>query len=96
MFCRVEIVGRTLENVVVIPAKALQASNEVFVAASSDDGMQLERRRVSVALTQGESVVLTRGLEPGDKVITTALPKAMAGMPLSLRGDTPTPGVAAK
>ena len=96
MFCRVDIPGRTLNDVIALPSKSVQANNEVYLAKSTEDGLQLERRKVTVAVVQGNTAIITDGLEPGEHVVTTALPKAMAGMPLAFRGQNAPSGVAAR
>lgn len=84
MFCRVEITGRTLEEVVVLPRKALQEENTVFVV--SDKGT-LERRTVAVRRRSGDLVVLSKGLKGGERVILTGVSAPVEGTPLRVRGE---------
>ena len=88
MFCRATIPGRALEDRVVLPRKALQEDGLVFVAKKDDT---LERRTVTVSRVSGDEVVVESGLEDGDRVIITALPDAVDGTRLKVRGATPPP-----
>jgi hypothetical protein len=47
-------------------------------------------------MIRGETAIITGGLEIGDQVITTALPKALPGMPIALRSEKSDSGVAAR
>jgi len=96
MFCRVNIPGRTLKDVFVLPRKALQNTNEVYIADGKETVRNLRRRTVNVALVRGEEAIVTDGLTTGEYVISTALPKAVDGMPITIRGQNERPGVAAR
>ena len=88
MFCRVSVQGRTLKDVVVLPRKALQSDGQVYLA---DKGDKLVKRTVTVALIQGDQAILTSGLENGDRVIVTAVPKTPDVSPLMVRKPTESP-----
>ena len=77
LFVAANIDGRELENAIVLPRSALRGSNEVYVAEL--DGT-LSIRQVNVVDTSAERVVLTAGLEPGDRVVTSPLRGAAEGM----------------
>ena len=84
MFCRLTIPGRTLRDVVVLQRKSIQTEGEVYLAVLTDGKL--------TQATSGRNRFSSRRLGnhycrtfPGDKVITTALPKAMSGMALALR-----------
>jgi RND family efflux transporter MFP subunit len=77
LFVTANIDGRELDNAIVLPRSALRGANEVYVAER--DGT-LSIRQVNVVDTSAERVVLTAGLEPGDRVVTSPLRGAAAGM----------------
>ena len=77
LFVAANIDGRELSNAIVLPRSALRGSNEVYVAER--DGT-LSIRQVNVVDTNAERVVLTAGLEPGDRVVTSPLRGAAVGM----------------
>lgn len=92
MFCRATIPGRTLEDRVVLPRKALQEDGLVFVAKKDDT---LERRTVVISRISGDEVVVESGLSTGDRVIITTLPDAVDGTRLKIRGAVaPAKGMA--
>lgn len=75
MFCRVEIPGRTLENVFALPRASVTFDGRVYVA---DGDMRLRSREVEILRAEGERVFV-RGLEPGEPVITTRLIAPLEG-----------------
>jgi multidrug efflux pump subunit AcrA (membrane-fusion protein) len=75
-FVEAEIVGRTLSGAFVLPRSALREGVEVLVV---DGDSRLQRRRVDVAWTDGEQVVVTAGLEAGEVANITPLAVAASG-----------------
>jgi len=69
MFCRVAIPGRVLENVYVVPRQAVTFDGRVYVVAQD----RLHSQRVEVVREEGRNAIITAGLSPGQKVITTRL-----------------------
>jgi RND family efflux transporter MFP subunit len=89
-FVEVEIQGRVLPGAFVLPRGALREGAEVLVV---DDDSRLQRRTVSVAWTDGESAVITGGLESGEVVNITPLAVAASGtlVAATVDGATPSP-----
>jgi len=75
-FVDVVIEGRAMPQTVTVPRVALQDGDHVWV---SQDG-RLVRRDVTVGWRNGDSIVLTGGLEAGEQVITTSLSFPIEGM----------------
>ena len=75
MFCRVEIPGHTLEQVVRLPRECVTFNNRVYVAIEG----RLHPREVTVARTQQEQAFISDGLEPGELVIITRLVDPLPG-----------------
>jgi len=74
MFCKVEIPGKTMENVYKLPQWAVSyegdvEAGEVFVSVND----RLQRRPVSILRRAEDFVYVQEGLRPGDVVITTRL-----------------------
>jgi RND family efflux transporter MFP subunit len=69
MFCRVEIPGRSLTDVVRLPRWAVSFRNTAFVAVDN----RLKTVAVTVARIQGDEVLVADGIAAGDQVITTRL-----------------------
>jgi RND family efflux transporter MFP subunit len=69
MFCRVAIPGRLLRDVYVVPRQAVTFDGRVYVVEKG----RLHSRKVHVVREEGPNAVITAGLSPGQKVITTRL-----------------------
>lgn len=75
-YVEVEIAGRILPGAFVLPRSALRDGVEVLVV---DGDSRLQRRTVSVAWTDGEHAIVTRGLDEGEVVNVTPLAVAATG-----------------
>jgi RND family efflux transporter MFP subunit len=87
-FVRVEIEGRKLKEVVTLPRTALHDDNSVWLATPADT---LTIRTVTPVWRDADQVVVQAGLAPGDRLITTALPAPVEGMPLQIDGGKTRP-----
>ena len=70
MFVKAEISGRLLEDIVVLPRSTLRGRDQVVVV---DGENRLRLRRVDILRTERETVVITGGLAPGERVCTSPL-----------------------
>lgn len=86
LFVEAEILGREVEDVVVLPRTALQGESRVLVV---DDESRLQFRQVEVLRLERERVVLGGGLAAGARVVVSPLPAAVDGMAVRVVGDTP-------
>ena len=77
LFVTVEIEGREIEKAAIIPRGALHQGNVVWVL---DPESRLRFRKVEVARIQGDEVVVTKGLEDRETVVTTPLKAVTDGM----------------
>jgi RND family efflux transporter MFP subunit len=84
LFVKVDIEGKTLENVVRIPREVLRQGNVVWVVDASG---ALRFRTVVVARSDDQSVILRSGLEPGDRVVVTNIKAVSDGMKVRVAGD---------
>ena len=87
MFVDIEFAGPILNDVVVLPRRALRDNRTVWVADS--DGF-LRERPVEIVRLAREQVVVRSGLEPGEKVVLTTLTGATDGMKLRIAGEGAT------
>lgn len=76
LFVTAALPGRSIGDAVRLPSAVMHAQDTVFVVA---DGA-LQRRPVSVALREGNTVVINGGLRTGDHVVTTRLELMFEGM----------------
>ena len=89
LFVAAEIEGPTLERAVIVPRLALDQGGVVYTLAEDDT---VERRDVSVAAITSEGVIITDGLEEGDRVVVSRLPTSVGRKVRPLRpGEEATP-----
>ena len=86
LFVDAEIVGRSVEDVAVLPRSALREGDRVLVAAED----RLRYRSVEVVRTLADEVVIGAGLEAGELVCVSTLETVVDGMRVrSQRDDAP-------
>ncbi|MCC5845424.1 MAG: efflux RND transporter periplasmic adaptor subunit [Verrucomicrobia bacterium] len=84
MFCRVEIPGRTLDDVYTLPRTAVTFDGHVYLADKDD---RLRASPVEVLRAQRDEVIVRGGISPGDRVITTRLIAPLEGARLDIQED---------
>jgi RND family efflux transporter MFP subunit len=84
LFVEAEILGRVDTAVFVLPRAALREGNRTLIV---DAEGRLHWRDVQVARANRREVVITRGLEPGDRVCISVLESVVEGMSVRVRGD---------
>jgi RND family efflux transporter MFP subunit len=69
MFCAVDMPGKTLQNVYRLPRWAVSFKNTVYLVRDN----RLKIVPVKVARVEGDSTLVSDGLQPGDLVVSTRL-----------------------
>jgi RND family efflux transporter MFP subunit len=77
MFVSAEIDGVSEQAAFVMPRLALRNQDKVYVINAEN---RLEIRTVNVLSTSEEWVLVTSGVNPGERVVTSTLPSAVDGM----------------
>jgi RND family efflux transporter MFP subunit len=77
MFVEAEIEGRTASQVAVLPRAALRGRDQMLVVDATD---RIQFRRVEVFRATSQTVVVSSGLEAGERVLVSALEAATEGM----------------
>ena len=77
LFVRVEIKGRQIPDLAVIPRSALRQGDIVWVVDADD---RLHYRKVQVARIDGEQAQIESGLESGDQIVISHLKTVTDGM----------------
>lgn len=77
MFVDIQLKGKTLSTVISIPRKALRNNRQVWIV---DGENRLRIKPVEIARREKEQLLLSKGLNPGDKVVITSLSAAADGM----------------
>jgi membrane fusion protein (multidrug efflux system) len=72
---------------VIVPQTAIAYrpyGNSVYVLKEGDDGLTVTQRFVTLGPTRGDMIAVERGLDPGEKVATSALLKLDSGVPVEI------------
>jgi RND family efflux transporter MFP subunit len=77
MFVHAEIAGVNSQAAMVLPRLALRNADKVYVI---NDNNRLEIRTVEVLSTSVDIVLVTAGVNVGEKVVTSTIPAAVDGM----------------
>ena len=77
LFVEAEILGRFIEDAVIIPQSAIQERNLVYTVNEKN---RLEFKKVEILRMINDQAVITDGLKTGDKVCISALRNAEPGM----------------
>ena len=88
MYVRVEMDGRTLEDVISLPRSALRDGRNVWILGP-DDTLQI--REVEIVWRGRDTVLVREGLQDGDRVITSGLAAPVKGMRLQIEGQEKPP-----
>jgi multidrug efflux system membrane fusion protein len=94
-FVNANLLLETRKNSTVLPTAAiLRGPQGTFVYAVNSD-KTVQDRVVTVALTQGDTTVITSGANPGDTVVTDGQDKLQRGSRIEPRAPTPSGGTGA-
>lgn len=91
-FVNADLLLETRKNSTVVPTAAiLRGPQGTFVYAVNPD-KTVQDRAVTVSLTQGDTTVITAGLNPGDTVVTDGQDKLQRGSRIEPRASSPSGG----
>jgi multidrug efflux system membrane fusion protein len=79
-FVNAHLLLETMKNAVTAPASAMQRGPDGTFTYVVDSNNTVQMRPVDVTLTQGTTVVVGKGLQSGDRVVTDGQEKLQAGM----------------
>jgi RND family efflux transporter MFP subunit len=85
-YVQASVFGPTIRDVVRLPRAVVRDGNLVRIMNESSE---LENRRVTIAFREPDSVLISEGVEAGEKIVTTNLSTAVDGLPLRT-DDSPT------
>ncbi|MEM7497695.1 MAG: efflux RND transporter periplasmic adaptor subunit [Pseudomonadota bacterium] len=83
-YLRAEVAGAPLPGAVALPRRYLRPDDTAWVYGKDS---KLERRELIIAWRGADTVLVTEGLTPGDRIVTTDLAVYTAGMALRLEED---------
>ncbi len=79
-FVNIHLLLQQLKNSITMPAAAIQRGPNGTFTYAVDANNTVQMKPVQVALTQGNTVVVTSGVEPGERVVTDGQEKLQVGM----------------
>jgi membrane fusion protein, multidrug efflux system len=89
-FVNANLLLETRKKATVVPTAAiLRGPQGTFVYAVNPD-KTVQDRTVTVSLTQGDTTVVTNGVNPGDTVVTDGQDKLQPGTPIQFRSGPPS------
>jgi membrane fusion protein (multidrug efflux system) len=85
-FVRVRVQGATRPNAILVPQRAVLQGAQGFFVWIVDAAGKAQIRGVEVGDWQGDNWFITKGLSPGDKVITDGIVRLARGTPVKITG----------
>lgn len=82
-FVNVHLLLEKRNNSITMPAAALQRGPNGNFVYGVDSNNTVQMKPVQIALTQGNTVVVASGVQPGDRVVTDGQEKLQVGMKVS-------------
>jgi len=85
-FVNARLLLETRKDSIVVPAAAIQRGPQGTYVYVVKPDKTTEMRTVNVALTQGETTAVDKGLSPGEQVVTDGADKLQTGSKVEVRG----------
>ncbi|OLN30258.1 RND efflux system, membrane fusion protein CmeA [Desulfovibrio sp. DV] len=95
-FVRVRLEGARYKDVLAIPQGAVLNTQQGAMVWTVDDKNQIAPRPVVLGETVGNTYLVEKGLEPGERIVAEGVIKVRPGMTVTVRGDTPAPAAKAE
>jgi membrane fusion protein, multidrug efflux system len=86
-FVNVALTLATEPNALVVPSQAVQTGQQGSYVFVVKPDATVENRPVVVARTQGSETVISKGLQPGENVVTDGQPRLVTGAKVEIRGS---------
>lgn len=91
-FVNTDLLVETRKNSTVVPTAAILRGPQGTYVYSVNPDKTVEDKTVNIALTQGDTTVVTSGLNPGDTVVTDGQDKLQRGSRIEPRAVAPSGG----
>jgi RND family efflux transporter MFP subunit len=91
-YVNASIIGKTLEQALVIPNSAIYQGSYVYIVEQSKDKTLLKRKDITILWQNTNDAVIEAGLNFGDKLVLTSLGQVSSGTSVMVAGDKPTIG----
>lgn len=91
-FVNVRVLVETLRQVVVVPTPAIQRGPTGIYVFTTADGQRVSQRPIAVGLQTDATSVVTSGIAPGDRVVTTGFARLQDGARISVTAPAAATG----
>lgn len=88
-YVNASIVGKTIEQALVIPNSAIYQGSYVYIVEQLNDKTVLKRKDISILWQNSNDAVIKSGLAFGDSLVLTPLGQVSSGTPVKVAGDVP-------
>jgi RND family efflux transporter MFP subunit len=85
-YVNAEIVGKTIEQALVIPNSAIYQGSYVYIAENINDQIVLQRKEITIRWQNDEDAIIESGLSVGDELVLTPLGQVSSGTPVEISG----------
>ena len=93
-FVNADLLLETRKNSTVIPTAAILRGPQGAFVYSVNADKTVQDKAVTIALTQGDTTIITGGVNPGDTVVTDGQDKLQTGSHIEPRSGAPSSGAA--
>jgi multidrug efflux system membrane fusion protein len=95
-FVNIHLLVNTLTNAVLVPSPAVQSGAPGSYVYVVNPDLTVSVQTVTTGVTDGTNTVITKGLSPGDTVVTDGVDRLSDGMKVTIAGPPPTASSAHK
>jgi RND family efflux transporter MFP subunit len=88
-YVNAEIVGKTIEQALVIPNSAIYQGSYVYIAENINDKTVLQRKEITIRWQNDKDAVIGSGLSVDDDLVLTPLGQVSSGTPVEIAGAKP-------
>lgn len=83
-YVNAEIVGKTIEQALVIPNSAIYQGSYVYIAENINDKTVLQRKEIIIRWQNAKEAIIESGLSVGDNLVLTPLGQVSSGTPVEI------------
>jgi multidrug efflux system membrane fusion protein len=95
-FVNIHLLINTLQNAVLVPSPAVQSGAPGSYVYVVNPDLTVSVQTVTTGVTDGTNTVITKGVAPGDTVVTDGVDRLSDGMKVTIAGPPPTANAAHK
>ncbi len=86
-YVNAEIIGKTIEQALVIPNRAIYQGSYVYIVERSNNQTVLKRREINIRWQNSQDAIIESGISFGDNLVLTPLGQISSGTPVKVASD---------